>query len=150
MILNLMRDKYIRDGRAPIPEKEITSRIMSTIKNKNTKPEIILRKSLFVNKMKGYRLHWGKVPGKPDICYPGRKIAIFVNGCFWHRCPFCNPSIPKSHTDFWISKFKKNVERDNFKIQQLKDKGWKVLVMWECKINNNIQLYIDQVKKIYG
>lgn len=76
--------QYIRDGRAPIPEKELTSRIMSAIKAKNTKPEIMLRKALWFEGYSGYRLHWKKVAGRPDICYPRKKVAIFVNGCFWH------------------------------------------------------------------
>lgn len=74
--------EYIRDGRAPIPEKEATSHIMSSIKDRNTKPELILRKALWYNGVKGYRKHWKKVPGRPDIAFPGKKLAVFVNGCF--------------------------------------------------------------------
>ena len=69
--------KYIRDGRAPIPQKEITSRIMSSIKAKNTKPEVLLRKALTANNLSGYRLHWKKAPGRPDIVYP--KIKLLEN-----------------------------------------------------------------------
>ncbi|MBT6568273.1 MAG: hypothetical protein HON19_05160 [Flavobacteriales bacterium] len=83
----IKQKKYTRDGRAPIPDKEITSRLMSSIKDKNTKPELAIRKAMWNNGVKGYRLHWKKVPGKPDIAFPSKKVAIFVNRCYWHRCP---------------------------------------------------------------
>lgn len=129
---------YIRDGRAPIPEKEITSKIMSSIKSKNTKPEITLRKALWKEGIRGYRLHWNKIPGKPDIAFPSKRIAIFVNGCYWHRCPNCNPKVPKSNTKFWLEKFNKNINRDHKKTEELKELGWTVLTLWECQIKNNL------------
>jgi DNA mismatch endonuclease (patch repair protein) len=129
---------YKRDGRAPIPESEKTSEIMSKIKGKNTKSELMLRRALRKIGLKGYRLHWKKAPGRPDIAFPGKKIAIFVNGCYWHRCPKCNPSKPKTHMDFWKNKFKKNVERDKRKIKELVSSHWKVFVFWECEINANV------------
>lgn len=140
--------KYIRDGRAPIPMKESTSRTMSSIKDKNTKPELILRKILWYNGVRGYRLHWKKAPGKPDIAFPGKKIAIFVNGCFWHRCPNCNPPMPKSHSDFWKEKFEKNVKRDKIKIKLLEKQNWKTITIWECQINENPSKYIKKIKKL--
>ncbi|HET8573973.1 MAG TPA: very short patch repair endonuclease [Edaphocola sp.] len=137
--------EYIRDGRAPIPAKESTSRTMSSIKGKDTKPELILRKELWHSGIKGYRLHWKKVPGRPDIAFPGKKLGIFVNGCFWHRCPECNLPMPRSNSDFWRNKFEKNIERDNRKIEQLKDLGWKVITIWECQIK---RILPEQIKKI--
>lgn len=139
------KKQYIRDGRAPIPEKEITSKIMSSIKGKNTKPELKLRKALWHSGVKGYRLHWKKVPGRPDIAFPGKKLAIFVNGCFWHRCPYCNPSKPKSNTEFWEKKFEKNISRDKEKVRELEKLGWKVITIWECKIKTDL---LEQVKII--
>lgn len=143
--------KYIRDGRAPIPEKEITSRIMSSIKDRNTKPELAIRKAMWDNGIKGYRLYWKKVPGKPDIAFPSKKVAIFVNGCYWHRCPNCNPSTPKSNVEFWNDKFQKNVERDKRKVQQLKQLEWEVLTLWECQIKKNMDICVDEIKSyVYG
>ena len=141
-----MNKIYIRDGRAPIPEKESISKIMSSIRGKNTKPEIILRKALFQSNLSGYRLHWKKAPGRPDISYPRLKVAIFVNGCYWHRCPYCNPPLPKTHIEFWSEKFQKNVERDKRKTDELRKLKWKVLVFWECQIENKLQDCIDEVK----
>ena len=108
-IMDSIKNTYLRDGRAPIPVDEKTSKVMRANKGKNTKPELYLRKALWHHGVKGYRLHWKKVPGRPDLAFPGKKIAIFINGCFWHRCPTCNPSTPKSNTKFWTEKFKKNV-----------------------------------------
>lgn len=139
---------YIRDGRAPIPKKEITSKVMSSIKDRNTKPEIMLRKAFWKNNIRGYRLHWKKVPGRPDIAFPGRKIAVFVHGCFWHRCPHCQPNTPKSNSEFWQSKFEKNVERDKKKLDQLKKQGWKTLVMWECQIKSDIKHFIELINSV--
>lgn len=141
-----MERKYIRDGRAPIPEKELTSEVMSLIRAKNTKPELILRKALYHSSLRGYRLHWKKAPGRPDIAYPGDKIAVFVHGCFWHRCPYCNPSFPKSHTEFWEEKFRKNIERDQRKSKELEESGWKVFVFWECQIRENLQRCLDAIR----
>lgn len=92
--------EYLRDGRAPIPDSEITSRVMSSNKGKNTKPEILMRDALRQIGIPGYRLHWKKAPGRPDIAYPGKKIAIFVHGCYWHRCPHCDLPLPKTNTEF--------------------------------------------------
>ena len=142
--------QYLRDGRSPIPEKEITSKIMSSIPDRNTKPEIKLRKLMYANGVRGYRLHWKKVPGRPDICFPGKKIAIFVNGCFWHRCPNCSPSSPKSHIDFWENKFIKNIKRDKEKISKLDELGWRTFVFWECQINNNSKNVVKKIFKIVG
>ena len=140
--------RYIRDGRAPIPENENISRVMSANKGKNTKPEIALRNALYQNGLRGYRLHWKKAPGRPDISYPGKKIAIFVNGCYWHRCPYCDPSDPKTNVEFWLEKFLKNKERDKRKQAILESQGWKVLVIWECQIRSDLIHYVSIIDKI--
>jgi DNA mismatch endonuclease (patch repair protein) len=125
---------YIRDGRAPIPESEMTSKVMSAIRAKNTKPEIDFRKALREVGIPGYRLHWKKAAGRPDIAYPRRKVAVFVHGCFWHRCPYCNLPLPKSHTGWWEKKLERNKLRDDEKVRSLEAAGWTVLVFWEHEI----------------
>ena len=105
-------------------------------KRRDTKPELAVRKLLREAGYPGYRLQWKKVPGRPDIAYPGRKIAIFVNGCFWHRCPKCNPSVPKTNREFWVEKFRRNVQRDQRKTEKLQSDGWKVLTVWECELKD--------------
>ena len=137
IIVCMAAKQYSRDKRSPTPVNEAASELMSKIKSKNTKPEILLRKMLWKKGYRGYRLHWNKVPGKPDIAYPGKKIAIFVNGCYWHRCPKCKPSMPKSNVEFWKNKFEKNVARDLRKKKELEVLGWKVFIIWECEIKSN-------------
>ncbi|MGB8647652.1 MAG: very short patch repair endonuclease [Anaerolineae bacterium] len=144
----IVEHSYLRDGRAPLPLKESTSRVMSANKAKNTKPEIALRKVLWKDGLRGYRLNWKKAPGRPDIAFPGRKIAIFVNGCFWHGCPYCRPSLPKSHRSFWKQKFKNNKLRDRDKVLQLKRTGWKVLTIWECQLRKHPQRSVLRIKEL--
>lgn len=111
-----------------------TRKSMQGNKAKNTKPELLVRKALREAGLGGYRLHWKKAPGHPDITYPGRKIAIFVNGCFWHRCPTCKPSAPANNGDFWEEKFERNIARDARDQAALEAAGWKVIVIWECEL----------------
>lgn len=118
---------------------------MRSNQGKNTKPEVLFRKALWNSGVRGYRLHWKKAPGKPDIAFPGKKIAIFLNGCFWHRCPKCNLSLPKNNQDFWKNKFARNVERDQEKIASLKSQNWGVLVIWECELKQNMDEQINRV-----
>jgi len=143
-----MKKDYYRDGRAPVPLKESISRAMSSNKARNTKPEIALRVLLWGECIKGYRLNWKNAPGKPDIAFPGRKIAIFVNGCFWHRCPYCKPSLPKTHKRFWNQKFTRNAIRDKENNIVLRKNGWKVLTIWECQIEKYPNKTVGRVKKL--
>ena len=115
---------------------EAVRKSMQGNKRANTKPELILRKALREAGLSGYRLQW-KVPGHPDISWPGQKVAIFVNGCFWHRCPMCKPPMPKSNVEYWSSKFERNVERDQRKLEQLEEAGWTVHTVWECELKRD-------------
>jgi len=139
---------YKRDKRSPKPLNETVSKYMRSNKSKNTKPEILFRKALWKAGISGYRLHWKKAPGKPDIAFPGKKIAIFVNGCFWHRCPKCNLSLPKNNAAFWKKKFDRNVERDKEKKQALEQENWTVHVIWECEMKENINDQVELVKQL--
>ncbi len=113
---------------------EATRHVMQANKSKDTKPELKVRAALREAGLPGYRLHWKAAVGKPDICFPGRKIAIFVNGCFWHRCPYCALPDPKSNVEFWNAKFARNRARDKRDQAQLVAEGWTVLVVWECRL----------------
>lgn len=139
-----MSEGYLRDGREPVPVKESTSRSMRSNKGRDTRPELVLRKALCEAGLGGYHLQW-KVPGRPDIAYPGRKVAVFVNGCFWHRCPVCNLPLPKSNVDFWRTKFERNVERDSRNIASLESDGWTVVTVWECEIGKDLPSAVQRV-----
>jgi DNA mismatch endonuclease (patch repair protein) len=81
-----------------------------------------------------YRLHYAKLPGRPDLVFPARKKAIFVHGCFWHRHEGCDRTrTPKSRVEFWTSKFEGNIARDRANRKALDSLGWQVLVIWECE-----------------
>lgn len=103
-------------------------------KRANTKPELAVRKMLREMGYTGYRLQWKKCPGRPDVAFPGRKIAIQVQGCFWHRCPKCQLAKPKKHTEYWEAKFATNVERDARNLAAAREQGWKVITIWECDL----------------
>ena len=131
--------------RQPFPPlNEATVKSMKSNKWKDTSPEIALRKALRDAGYPGYRLQW-KIPGRPDICYPGRKVAIFVNGCFWHRCPYCNLPMPKHNSDFWRSKFERNVARDAKSVSLLESDGWTVITVWECQIRGDIGQIVEKI-----
>lgn len=108
---------------------------MSRIKGKNTKPEIILRKYLFSKGLRGYKIN-AKLPGKPDIVFQRHNIAIFVDGCFWHKCPK-HFTLPQQNMRFWKAKIEGNVKRDKLVNRELTEKGWKVIRIWEHDVRQN-------------
>ena len=103
-------------------------------KRRDTSPELKVRTMLRELGHTGYRLDWKKAPGHPDIAFPGRKVAIFVQGCFWHRCPVCNYGLPKSNVEYWTAKFDRNVERDKRTKEQLEEMGWDCIEIWEHQL----------------
>ncbi|MER9936101.1 very short patch repair endonuclease [Mesorhizobium sp. M0088] len=115
---------------------------MARVTGADTRPELIVRRQLWHMGYR-YRLHARDLPGKPDVVFRGRKCAIFVNGCFWHRHPdpTCRLArLPKSRLDFWVPKLEANRERDVENISQLKALGWRVLLVWECRMKDREQL----------
>jgi DNA mismatch endonuclease (patch repair protein) len=98
--------------------------------------------------LRGYRLNWKKAPGRPDIAYPGRRVAIFVHGCFWHHCPTCHPNLPKSNTAFWARKFELNQARDVRKRADLERIGWDVVEARECELRDEEGEVVSRVAAI--
>lgn len=116
--------------------KSIRSRIMSRVRQNNTKPEIKVR-SILHNLGYRFRLHRKDLPGTPDIVLPKYNTVIFVHGCFWHQHKECSRSRrPTSNTDYWNNKLDKNIKRDINNTEILKDVGWKVLTVWECELKD--------------
>jgi DNA mismatch endonuclease (patch repair protein) len=138
---------YLRDGRAPIPKNARVSATMSRIRSKNTGPELAVRKALRNDGITGYRLHYAKAPGRPDIAFVGRKVAVFVHGCFWHGCPHCQPQRPKTHKGFWNAKLDRNIERDAEKVTALKSAGWRVITLWECRVRKKADSEARKVQR---
>ncbi len=143
----MARRPYLRDGRAPVPKDERTSALMSRIRARNTTPELMLRKALRAEGHTGYRLHHHKVPGRPDVAFVGRRVAVFVHGCFWHGCPHCRPVRPHSNTGFWNAKLDRNMERDKEKQRALRRLGWRVITIWECRLRKSPFVQVRRVER---
>jgi DNA mismatch endonuclease (patch repair protein) len=127
------------------PQKR--SEMMSGIRGKNTKPERLVRSLLFKAGYR-FRLHRKDLPGTPDIVMPGRRVAIFVHGCFWHQHHNCSLTrLPKSNAEFWKTKLSGNERRDLVKYGELASLGWRVLVIWECAIRRrqNVDWLIESI-----
>jgi len=115
-------------------------RTMKAVRSRDTKPEMVVRRFLHAKGLR-YRLHGRDLPGSPDIVFPGKKLVVFVHGCFWHQHPGCPASSrPKTNTEYWDKKLDRNVERDFSVINILEQQGWSVKIVWECQIKNNMKL----------
>ena len=113
---------------------------MSRIRSRDTKPEVVVR-SLLHGMGYRFRLHRRDLPGRPDIVLPRHKMVVFVNGCFWHRHEGCRYAyFPKSRADFWMEKFRDNVERDRRQQEELRALDWKVVTIWECETRDQENL----------
>lgn len=122
------------------------SKNMSLIRSKDTKPELVVRKWLFSKGLR-YKLHYN-IKGHPDIVFPSRNIAIFINGCFWHLHGCKYSALPTTNTDFWKKKILKNKHRDNDNIKTLKNQGWDVIIIWQCNMRNN-KLFIKTMNNLF-
>ena len=116
---------------------EAVHKAMVGNKCRDTKPELLVRHALREAGLTGYRLQWKKAPGRPDIAFVGAKVAIYVDGCFWHRCPHCNLALPKSNVEYWQEKFERNVARDERNHALAREQGWTVIRIWECELKKN-------------
>lgn len=116
---------------------------MAKIRSKNTKPELQLRRVLHAAGFR-YRLHDPALPGRPDLVFASRRKVIFVNGCFWHGhdCPV-GRRLPKTNTDFWADKRRRNQDRDIAQRLRLTEMGWTYLDVWECEVAENANLVVD-------
>ena len=119
--------------------KEKRSYVMSKIQSKDTTPEKKVR-GLLHHMGYRFRLHLKNLPGKPDIVLPKYRKVIFVHGCFWHMHKNCiDGKISRTNYEIWKTKFEKNIKRDKINIKKLKKENWKVLVLWECEIEKDIE-----------
>lgn len=128
-------------------DKDRRSWNMSKIRAKNTRPELIVRKNLYVRGYR-YRIHVDELPGTPDIVLRKYKLVIFVNGCFWHQHSDCpRATIPKSNIDYWLRKLKSNTKRFEINKNKLIDDGWNVGIIWECEVRDllNLNHRIDEI-----
>ena len=119
---------------ADIVDRQTRSRMMSGIRGKDTKPEMVLRRALHARGFR-YRLHGKGVPGRPDLVLAKHRAVIFVHGCFWHRHEGCRyATTPATRPEFWAEKFAVNVRRDRATCDALVADGWRVATIWECAL----------------
>ena len=124
---------------------------MAAIRSRNTAPEVVVRKFLFRKGLR-FRLHPKGLPGRPDVVFPSRRIAVFVHGCFWHGCTKCvdGTRMVKSNRKYWTEKIYGNQERDSRNETALRANGWVPLVIWECEVRaqRKLQRLVDSIRKI--
>ncbi len=130
------------------PEKRSWN--MSRVHSKDTSVEVKVRKYLFSKGFR-YRKNVSALPGKPDIVLPKYRAVVFIHGCFWHRHQNCKrATTPKTHLDYWLPKFQRNIENDAKNYEELKQIGWKPIIVWECEINkdfeNTMQKLVETIK----
>jgi len=124
------------------------SQIMSRIKSKDTSIEILLRKAVWQKGLR-YRKNCKDIFGKPDLCFKGKKIAIFCDSSFWHGKNYLEGERFKTNADFWEKKILRNIERDKEVNKKLEEEGWTVLRFWDKEIKNNLEQCIDKIVETY-
>lgn len=128
---------------ADVVDPATRSRMMSGIRGKNTKPELLIRKALHARGFR-YRLHCD-LPGKPDICLPKHRAVIFVHGCFWHGHGCHLFKWPSTRPEFWRAKIGRNREVDKVAFEALQRQGWRIGAVWECALKGKQRLPIGQI-----
>lgn len=124
------------DPRNPAPSSLATRRVMLANVGRGTAPELVLRRILRAAGARGYRLN-ARVEGiRPDVVFTRQRVAVFLHGCFWHRCPRCRYPLPRSHREFWVAKFRRNRTRDRLKRGHLEAAGWRVVEVWEHELRD--------------
>lgn len=121
---------------------------MSRVSAKDTTPELAVRKQAHAMGLR-FRLYRRDLPGRPDLVFPKHRTAVFVHGCFWHRHPNCRKAtMPKTRTDYWHAKLRRNSERDAEALKALEELGWRTLVLWECETKDpdNIEKLLSAVR----
>jgi DNA mismatch endonuclease (patch repair protein) len=142
-MINSLEPVTVVDTVAP----DIRSRMMSAVRNRNTKPELEVRRALYAAGFR-YRLHRRDLPGCPDIVLPRLKLAVFVHGCFWHGHDCKKGRRPTSNAKFWVKKLNSNKVRDRRNQLTLKAMGWDVFIIWECSLSSGIQKVIRAMNEI--
>jgi DNA mismatch endonuclease (patch repair protein) len=124
------------DRRNPDPSSLNARVLMIGNVGRGTSPEVALRQALRAAGVRGYRVNRRIEGVRPDIVLGRARTAVFVHGCFWHRCPTCRHPLPRSHRDFWLAKFRRNKQRDREKRRRLEAAGWNVVEVWEHEVRD--------------
>jgi DNA mismatch endonuclease, patch repair protein len=119
---------------------------MTSVKRRDTAPEIGLRKGLYAAGVRGWRCDFKKAPGRPDLAWPGRRVAVFVDGAFWHGHPSRHK--PGRSGEYWDKKIAANVERDRRVDRDLRDAGWVVVRVWDFEVQKNLDAVVSRVVRL--
>jgi len=143
------------DGKSVRPNftgvSEAVRKSMKSNRGKNTELEVRFRKALRANGLVGYRVNVRKLPGTPDVAWVGKKVAVFLHGCFWHGCPNCSEKKnlkPSTRAEYWSAKIAANRERDERNRLLLESNGWTVLVFWEHDFKEDPESLVDKTKAV--
>lgn len=121
---------------------------MRSNKSKGTKPEALFTRMVWAAGARGYRKHYSRLPGKPDLAFNRAKVAVFFHGCFWHLCPHCSVKrnlVPSLNREYWAPKLARNVERFEQHRQELERLGYKVVVIWGCEFKKDPETAVAKV-----
>lgn len=138
-----MKKREIKEP--PSASSPAVSAAMRGNRANDTLPELLLRSALWKSGIRGYRKHLQHLPGRPDIAFPRHQLAVFVHGCFWHRCPKCSIPIPRTNTPYWREKLRRNIERDRRVFSQLEQASWRTMRVWECEIHQSLERCVSKV-----
>lgn len=127
-----------------VVDKATRSRMMAGIRAKDTKPELVIRSALHRRGLR-FKLHDASLPGKPDLVFPKFHAVVFIHGCFWHRHECQYFKWPRSNRVFWRSKLQGNARRDTLTVDNLRNVGWRVCVLWECALKQKTSVVIDRI-----
>ena len=145
--VNFARERNQHDG--PIAGRglifllpQARSRIMASIRGRDTRPELFVRRALWMEGFR-YRLHSRRLPGRPDLALAKYSVAIFVNGCFWHQHSCLQSRRPSSNSEYWERKLDANVARDSQNQSKLRELGWTVAIVWECRLQQDTEAVLS-------
>jgi DNA mismatch endonuclease (patch repair protein) len=125
---------------------EDRKKTMQAVKGKGTRLEKHLFAMLAGMRVKGWRKNAVDIEGKPDVAFPDKKLAIFIDGCFWHGCPVCNRKLPETNHEYWVKKIKRNVELAKIHNQKLTNEGWVIIRIWEHEIKDEEAMYKIRIR----
>lgn len=133
--------------KAPSASSPAIRASMQGNRSAGTKPEAALAHLLRRAGVSGWQAHVVNLPGSPDFAFHEALLALFVHGCFWHRCPYCSPHFPERNTAYWVAKFARNKARDMRARSCLRADGWRVLTVWECQLRKAPARVISRIRK---
>jgi len=120
---------------------------MRSIRSRGTRPEVLIRLALVRDGLRGWQMHVAELPGKPDIIFSKKRIAVFIDGCFWHGCKNCYRG-PKSNKRYWNSKLRSNKARDTRNTKALLSQGWRILRFWEHQVRDELDDCVKRIRKL--